>query len=59
MVRRFQLIDEAFRALAPRYPNTIVFNRDNKEFHERADLIEIINAAGLPMFTEIPYRRLA
>jgi deoxyadenosine/deoxycytidine kinase len=58
MVRRFQLIDEAFRTLAPRYPNTIVFNRDNKEFHERADLIEIIDAAGLPMFTEIPYRRL-
>ena len=57
-VRRFQLIDAAFRKLAPLYPNTIVFNRDNREFHERADLIEIIRAAGLPLFTEIPYRRL-
>ena len=58
MVRRFQLIDAAFRKLAPHYPNTIVFNRDNREFHERADLIEIIRAAELPMFTEIPYRQL-
>ena len=58
MVRRFQLIDAAFRKLAPHYPNTIVFNRDNREFHERADLIEIIRAADLPMFTEIPYRLL-
>ena len=58
MVRRFQLIDAAFRKLAPHYPNTIVFNRDNREFHERADLIEIIRAAELPMFTEIPYSRL-
>ena len=57
MVRRFQLIDAAFRKLAPHYPNTIVFNRDNREFHERADLIEIIRAAELPMFTEIAYRR--
>src|SRR6478735_6312200 len=32
MVRRFRLIDDAFRRLAPRYPNTIVIDRDSKEF---------------------------
>lgn len=58
MVRRFQLIDREFRRLAPLYPNTIVFNRDNREFHERADLLEIVRAAGLPKFKEIPYRAL-
>jgi deoxyadenosine/deoxycytidine kinase len=57
MVRRFQLIDREFRRIAPRYPNTIVIDRDGKEFHERAGLLEIIEAAGLPMFQEIPYRR--
>jgi deoxyadenosine/deoxycytidine kinase len=57
MVRRFRLIDREFRRLAPLYPNTIVFNRDNREFHERADLLEIIHAAGLPMFTEVPYHQ--
>ena len=55
MVRRFRLIDAEFRRLAPQYPNTIVFNRDNQEFHERADLVRIIEAAGLPMFHEVPY----
>jgi deoxyadenosine/deoxycytidine kinase len=55
MVRRFRLIDAEFRRLAPLYPNTIVFNRDNHEFHERRDLLRIIEAAGLPMFEEIPY----
>jgi nicotinamide riboside kinase len=57
MVRRFRLIDGEFRRLAPRYPNTIVIDRDSKEFHERAGLVDIIRAAGLPMFEEIPYRR--
>jgi deoxyadenosine/deoxycytidine kinase len=57
MVRRFRLIDDEFRRLAPRYPNTIVIDRDRKEFHERADLVAIIEAAGLPPFGEIPYRR--
>lgn len=56
MVRRFRLIDDAFRRLAPRYPNTIVIDRDGKEFHERQGLLDIIAAAQLPMFTEIPYR---
>jgi nicotinamide riboside kinase len=57
MVRRFRLIDFEFRRLAPLYPNTIVIDRDSKEFHERRGLLEIINAAGLPMFREIPYGR--
>ncbi len=55
MVRRFRLIDAEFRRLAPLYPNTIVFNRDDHEFHERTDLMRIIEAAGLPMFVEVPY----
>jgi deoxyadenosine/deoxycytidine kinase len=58
MVRRFRLIDAEFRRLAPLYPNTIVFNRDDHEFHERDDLVRIIEAAGLPMFEEIPYEQL-
>jgi deoxyadenosine/deoxycytidine kinase len=58
MVRRFKLIDREFRRLAPLHPNTVVINRDEMEFHERADLVAIITAAGLPMFPEIPYRRL-
>lgn len=55
MVRRFRLIDAEFRRLAPLYPNTVVVNRDDREFHERAGLVDIIRLAGLPMFTEIPY----
>lgn len=58
MVRRFRLIDAEFRRLAPEYPNTIVIDRDAKEFHERAGLVDIIDLAGLPMFEEIPYERL-
>ena len=58
MVRRFRLIDREFRRLAPTYPNTIVIDRDGKEFHERSGLVDIITAAGLPMFDEIPYTRL-
>jgi deoxyadenosine/deoxycytidine kinase len=58
MVRRFRLIDAAFRRLAPQYPNAIVIDRDGMEFHERAGLLDIISAAGLPMFHEIPYERL-
>jgi len=57
MVRRFRLIDGEFRRLAPLYPNTIVINRDRKEFHERAGLLDIIETANLPAFREIPYRR--
>ena len=56
MVRRFRLIDGEFRRLAPLYPNTVVVNRDHMEFHRREGLVAIIEAAGLPMFTEIPYR---
>jgi len=58
MVRRFRLIDAEFRRLAPLYSNTVVINRDGKEFHDRDGLEYIIKAAGLPPFTEIPYRRL-
>ena len=58
MVRRFRLIDAEFRRLAPQYPNTIVIDRDGMEFHERGGLLDIINAAGLPMHHEIPYQRL-
>lgn len=58
MVRRFRLIDGEFRRLAPLYPNTVLIDRDHLEFHSRADLIRVINAAGLPMFHEIPYEKL-
>jgi deoxyadenosine/deoxycytidine kinase len=57
MVRRFRLIDAEFRRLAPLYPNTIVIDRDGKEFHERRGLVEIIQAARLPAFKEIPYEQ--
>jgi nicotinamide riboside kinase len=56
MVRRFRLIDAEFRRLAPRYPNTIVINRDQREFHDRDGLRHIIDVAGLPPFQEVPYR---
>ena len=57
MVRRFRLIDGEFRRLAVSCPNAVVINRDNKEFHERQGLVDIITLAGLPMFPEIPYQR--
>jgi deoxyadenosine/deoxycytidine kinase len=57
MVRRFRLIDAEFRRLATSYPNTVVINRDGMEFHQRSGLLQIIEAAGLPMFREIPYGR--
>jgi deoxyadenosine/deoxycytidine kinase len=56
MVRRFRLIDSEFSRLAPRYPNTIVINRDQREFHDRDGLRHIIEVAGLPPFPEVPYR---
>jgi deoxyadenosine/deoxycytidine kinase len=55
MVRRFRLIDGEFRRLAPQYANTVVINRDGREFHSRDGLLHIIEAAGLPKFREIPY----
>ena len=55
MVRRFRLIDAEFRRLAPLYPNTVVIDRDGKEFHDRAGLLDIIRLADLPPFVEIPY----
>ncbi|MHB1311318.1 MAG: hypothetical protein ACYC3L_04800 [Gemmatimonadaceae bacterium] len=58
MVRRFRLIDAEFRRLAPQYANTVVIDRDGKEFHERGGLLEIIRAAHLPAFDEIPYRQM-
>jgi deoxyadenosine/deoxycytidine kinase len=57
MVRRFRLIDAEFRRLAPDYPNTIVIDRDRKEFHERSGLLEIVRIAELPAFEEIKYDR--
>lgn len=56
MIGRFRLIDAEFRRLAPQYPNTVVIDRDNKEFHHRDGLMAIVKAAGLPPFREIPYR---
>jgi deoxyadenosine/deoxycytidine kinase len=58
MVRRFKLIDAEFRRLAPQYPDTVVINRDNMEFHGRQGLKAIIEAAGLPMFREIAYEAM-
>jgi deoxyadenosine/deoxycytidine kinase len=58
MVRRFRLIDAEFRRLAPGYRNTVVIDRDGMEFHDRQGLLDIIAAAKLPTFTEIPYERL-
>jgi deoxyadenosine/deoxycytidine kinase len=55
MVHRFRLIDAVFRRLAGAAPNAVVINRDNMEFHERADLLQIIETAGLPMFDPVPY----
>jgi deoxyadenosine/deoxycytidine kinase len=57
MVRRFRLIDAEFRRLARFYANAVVIDRDGMEFHERRGLLRVIKAAGLPMFTEVPYRR--
>jgi len=57
-VSRFKLIDAEFRRLAPMYPNTVVIDRDRKEFHEREGLEEIVAAAGLPPFREIPYLQI-
>jgi hypothetical protein len=58
MVGRFVLIDAEFRRLAPRYPNTVLIDRDGLEFHERDGLAHVIRAAGLPPFEEIPYRQM-
>ncbi|HEY7055364.1 MAG TPA: hypothetical protein VH458_02505 [Vicinamibacterales bacterium] len=58
MVRRFRLIDDEFRRLAPLYPDTVVIDRDGKEFHERRGLLDIITLAGLPPFEEIPYETM-
>jgi deoxyadenosine/deoxycytidine kinase len=58
MARRFTLIDAEFRRLAPEYPNAVVINRDNMEFHDRQGLKAIIAAAGLPMFREVRYEAM-
>jgi deoxyadenosine/deoxycytidine kinase len=58
VVRRFRLIDGAFRRLAPQYANTVVIDRDGMEFYERGGLTDIITAAGLPLYNEIPYQPL-
>lgn len=56
MVARFRLIDAEFRRLAPLYPNTVVIDRDGKEFHDRSGLDEIIRLSSLPPYREVPYR---
>ncbi len=58
MVARFRLIDAEFRRLAPRYPNTVVIDRDGKEFHDRSGLDEIVRLAGLPPYREVPYQQI-
>jgi nicotinamide riboside kinase len=58
MVRRFRLIDSEFRRLARVERNAILLDRDGIEFHEREGLLTVIEAAGLPMFREIPYRQV-
>jgi hypothetical protein len=58
MVRRFRLIDDAFRRLAEHEPNAIVIDRDGMEFHERSGLDAIVKAAVLPPYPEIPYRQI-
>jgi nicotinamide riboside kinase len=58
MVRRFRLIDGEFRRLAASEPNAILLDRDGIEFHEREGLLTVIEAAGLPMFMEVPYRQI-
>jgi nicotinamide riboside kinase len=57
MVRRFRLIDSEFRRLAPHHPNTVVVDRDSKEFHDRDGLLDVIRAASLPPFVEITYEQ--
>lgn len=58
MVRRFRLIDDEFRRLAPAYQNTVLIDRDGIEFHDRSGLESIIESAGLPDFPEVPYRQI-
>lgn len=58
MVARFRLIDAEFRRLAPRYPDTVVIDRDGKEFHDRAGLDEIVRLARLPPYRDVPYRQV-
>jgi len=58
MVQRFRLIDGEFRRLARQYPDTVVIDRDNMEFHERDGLVHVVSVAGLPMFQDIPYETL-
>jgi hypothetical protein len=58
MVRRFRLIDDEFRRLAPLYANAVVINRDRMEFHDRDGLEAIVAAASLPMFHEVPYEQI-
>lgn len=55
MVRRFRLIDSEFRRLAPSCANAVVIDRDGIEFHEREGLEQVIEAASLPRFRNIPY----
>jgi len=58
MVERFRLIDVEFRRLAPSYPNAVLIDRDGLEFHDRRGLERVVELAGLPRFTEIPYRQM-
>lgn len=55
MVHRFRAIDAEFRRLAALDPTAVVINRDGLEFHDRAHLVNVIRAARLPLFTDVPY----
>lgn len=55
MVDRFRLIDAEFRRLAPRYANTVLIDRDGREFHDRAGLESVVIDAGLPPFRPVAY----
>ena len=58
MVRRFRLIDSEFRRLSKDAPNHVLLDRDGIEFHDRDGLLQVIEAAGLPPFEEIPYQQI-
>ncbi|HET8769905.1 MAG TPA: hypothetical protein VFM71_02875 [Gemmatimonadaceae bacterium] len=58
MVERFRLIDAEFRRLAPLYANTVLIDRDGREFHDREGLESVILDAGLPPFREVRYEEL-
>ena len=51
----FRQYRDSGQRLAALDPKAIVIDRDGREFHERGDLVDVIQLARLPMFVEIPY----